>query len=145
MKYTFTIEPSDGVLNTVAYTICNENNNLSLKKLNSITSYDAMEFGVSTDEPIVNIVILEFTTTNANLKTGVLNQDGFSLDEEVVIVPIFYPDNNNNTEIKTYKYTKNPNRNFCIINALSGEQLDIQEDKCEIKLSVPYVVLEVAL
>lgn len=144
MKYTFTINPSEGTLNTVAYKVCSENNRVSLQKLNSITSYDAMEFGVSSeDSSPVNIIILEFTTTNANLKTGVVDGSGFELDEGVVTVPIIHPDTDG--EKKVYKYTQNPKRSFCIINALSGEQVDTDGEKCELETSVPYVAVEVVL
>ena len=144
MKYTFTLNPSEGALNTVAYKVCREAKRVYLQRLNSINSSEAIEFGVTCeDNNEINIVILEFTTTNANLKTGVLDGSGFKLDEEVATVPIIHPDAEG--EKKVYKYSKNPKRNFCIINALSGEQVNTDDGKCELESSVPYVALEVVL
>ena len=146
MKYTFSIKPEEGVLNTVAYMVSKQGNVPYLKKINSIVSYNILEFGINIEEEIpVDIVVIEFTKTNANVKTGMLDKLGIKFDEEEATVPIIYPDANIGEEVKKFKYTSNPSRNFCIINALSGEQVDTTNDKCELNLSNPYIALEVQL
>ena len=130
---------------------------LSLEKLRSVEVREEKKvFNVLVEDPDDedDIVLLTLTDNKAFISTGILDKNGFSIQNGNVALNYGSIYNTDGIEYRDVAYTPDLKRNFTIVDSQTGEEVkpalyrddngDIR-GRCKIMPNRPYIVLEVSM
>lgn len=133
---------------------------LSLEKLRSVEVREENQvkkvFNVLVEDPDDedDIVLLTLTDNKAFISTGILDKNGFSIQNGNVALNYGSIYNTDGIEYRDVAYTPDLKRNFTIVDSQTGEEVkpalyrddngDIR-GRCKIMPNRPYIVLEVSM
>ena len=133
---------------------------LSLEKLRSVEVREENQvkkvFNVLVDDPEDedDIVLLTLTDSKAFLSTGILDKNGFTVENSNVSLTYGSIYNTDGIEYRDVAYTPDLRRNFSIIDSQTGEEVKpslYRDDNGEVRgrskimPNRPYIVLEVSM